>query len=119
LQPVEYLGAYSDIETSSHLTTDMQLVVTMGDFAKTHFQSTLDETETLQTSRPTAFSKFVGDTYLTPSATYNRSEMSYQGQRIDILQLFGMMLAKRQTSTWIAPHQYYAVPRGLLERALD
>ena len=118
-QPVEYLGAYSDIETSSELTAGMQLVVTMGDFAKPHFQSTLAETETLQTSRPTAFSAFIGETYLTRSATYNRPEVELPGAA-----------DRRPAVVWYDPGNQTAInvdspspplrgSLGLLERALD
>lgn len=74
-QPAKYLEAYTALEDSSHLSNGLQLVVTMGDIAKSHFQTTLDETETIQTSQPTAFCDFIKDTYFTYSATYNRSEL--------------------------------------------
>lgn len=71
--PVEYLRAYAMIENSLQQPKKLKLVVTMGDLAKSHFQSTLDDTETIQTSKPTAFCEFIKKTYFTKSSTYNKT----------------------------------------------
>lgn len=75
-RPGVYLDAYHRIQAVSGATTSVRTLATMADFAKRHYQRSLEDTErTLRTFEPTGFSTFVRETYLRWDAPHVPSDV--------------------------------------------